>query len=209
MVFACAPAAHAVTLAAYDGHPAGGAPIGGQWQAWADDAHIPTYTGKVILKVDPCGCFFGVWAPWSPTIYVDSYGTSPADSTLYHELGHTFDWQMQQEQPALGARFRTTLLHVWGRDEMTGRLAEWGVDDGLTPISMNEFFAVSYDQCAQHRRTTYGDVQTFLSSAVPFPPAIARAPPRRGLIWTYWRQVTTCRLIREFAHAWHRAGSAG
>lgn len=123
-----------------------GAPIGGQWQSWANEAKVPTWPGRVELAVTGCpesGAIGCTWLSSPPIVHVVP-GLQPAlsRSTLYHELGHVFAARY------IGARQQAAFEHAWGLS------APWSsqLPYGGTP---EEWFAEGYQLCALHESWTY------------------------------------------------------
>ena len=132
-----------------------GTPVGGQWQQWADEAHVPTLSGDLIVVVNDAvsmcaGADYGCSISPNDQLnyhgpamtFVDSYpdGTGTTQDQFYEELGHQFDWA------DLTTAERTQFATVWGSDlpwwDSASSLAR-GQEDGL------EFeFALDYADCA-------------------------------------------------------------
>jgi hypothetical protein len=143
---------HAVTLV-----DAQGQPIGGQWQHWANEAHVPTLSGELTLilgSADP-GCPVACsTAPGNIERLPDgsffSSATLPTETwvvphlatewNLDWELGHQFDWRyLTDAQRAMFADLWHLDLPWW--DSQTA--AQNGREDGLEAV-----FAQDYADCA-------------------------------------------------------------
>ena len=122
-----------------------------RWQAWIRRSLVPTVNGRVTVSMRGCpaqrgvvGCVFSTQLS---TVYIDGRrAVMPA--TLYHELGHLFDWRV------LNKRERRRFKRLAGKPRQ-----RW-FKGGNPPA---EQFAEAYSFCARYRRiksirayTTYG-----------------------------------------------------
>ena len=111
-----------------------------RWQRWVRRSLMPVVNGRVKVGMSGCpahpraiGC---VYSTRLTTIYLDVRRAS-LPATLYHELGHLFDWRV------LNNRERRRFRRLVG---MSGR----GWFGGKTPPA--ERFAEAYSFCARYRR---------------------------------------------------------
>lgn len=128
-----------------------GRPLPERWQRWVRRSLVPVVNGRVKVGLDGCpahpravGC---VYSTRLSTVYIDSR-RAVLPATLYHELGHLFDWRV------LNNRERRRFKRLIG-------MGSRGWFSGSTPPA--EQFAEAYSFCARYRRiksirayTTYG-----------------------------------------------------
>ncbi len=122
-----------------------------RWQRWVRRSLVPTVDGRVTVSLNGCpghpkavGC---VYSNRLSRVYIDS-GRAVMPATLYHELGHLFDWRV------LNNRERRRFKRLAGQGRQ-------GWFSGRNPPA--EQFAEAYSFCARYRRiksirayTTYG-----------------------------------------------------
>jgi hypothetical protein len=130
-----AHAASALTMTA-----PGGRALGGAWQRWARASLMPTVSGRVTVRLQPCpalpraaGC---VYRNRKRTIYIKP-GVRRPRSVMLHELGHLFDLRVMNNGDR--GRFRR-IMHA-------GRRRWW---QGRIPLA--EQFAEAYSFCARYKR---------------------------------------------------------
>ena len=128
-----------------------GRPLPARWQRWVKRSLVPVVNGRVRVGLRGCpdhpravGC---VYSDRLSRVYIDSRRAA-LPSTLYHELGHLFDWRV------LNNRDRRRFKRIVGRSRQ-------GWFSGRSKPS--ELFAEAYSFCARYRRiksirayTTYG-----------------------------------------------------
>jgi hypothetical protein len=128
-----------------------GRPLPARWQRWVKRSLVPLVNGRVKVGLKGCpdhpravGC---VYSTRLSTVYIDQ-GRAVLPATLYHELGHLFDWRV------LNNRERRRFKRLVG-------MGSRGWFSGRTPPA--EQFAEAYSFCARYRRirsirgyTTYG-----------------------------------------------------
>jgi hypothetical protein len=125
-----------------------GQPVGGIWQAWANESRVPTYALPVVLTTTAqgleafCGSTFypACSEPGDdpPEIALDPAFNPRWD--LYHELGHIFDWTHLTD--ANRVRFEVLM------DDTGKRWDEYTDTSGLGGAS--DDFAQLYSFCAEH-----------------------------------------------------------
>jgi len=165
-LLACAAPAQAVTLV-----DDSGAPIGGQFQAYADRAQVPTLAGTLIIRETnpacPVACSQGpgdqaVNADGSLWVDTPAYGPAitwavPAAGEYQFdwELGHQFDWAYltDDDRREFAAMWRDPTGQWWDSEAVLSR----GGEDGLERV-----FAADYASCA-----------------MGYPPAAAAEPANR------------------------------
>jgi len=122
-----------------------------RWQRWVRRSLVPVVNGRVKVGLNGCpghprvvGC---VYSTRLSTVYIDG-DRAVLPATLYHELGHLFDWRVLNNRER--RRFKR-LLGMGSRGWFSGR---------MPPA---EQFAEAYSFCARYRRirsirayTTYG-----------------------------------------------------
>lgn len=104
------------------------------YQAWADNARVPTPPGTVTLDLAGCDELFACAPEGSRSIFLSADDASPR--VLLHELGHVFD---------------DTVLPAWARDRFQAilrRRGAWAAASSRRPA--NEQFAEAYALCARH-----------------------------------------------------------
>ena len=74
-----------------------GRPLPGRWQKWVRRSIVPIVDGRVKVSLAGCpahpravGC---VYSTRLGTVYIDQ-DRAVLPATLYHELGHLFDWRV-------------------------------------------------------------------------------------------------------------------
>jgi hypothetical protein len=117
-----------------------GRPLPGRWQLWADQALVPTVTGRVRVRVRRCparpssaGCVYTK----RPRVVFVRLGLQDPRGVLLHELGHVYDLLVMNN------RDRGTFRRIMGR-----RSAKWW--RGTRPLA--EQFAEAYSWCARYAR---------------------------------------------------------
>ena len=161
-----------------------GRPVGGEMQRWVDQAHVPTYPGRVVFSTDVAricgaaslGCMLPPtcdlplppdfvacpWRGWTPEVVV-----APGDRwTLEHELGHVFDYRYLT--PAL----RRHLVPLLGE-----RGHPWFINEDAM-----DAFANTYAYCAETANLTRDGWPSYGAEATTAADLIA-----------------TCRLIKRVA----------
>lgn len=126
-----------------------GQPVGGKWQRWADQSHMPIFHMTVGLVVASsssttakCGPHPACVTPWDkpPTIWLsttlDHARPVYARQDLYHEEGHVFDWYYLTDTT------RQQLERVMG--DRGQNWAEGGTPNG----GASDDFANAYAGCA-------------------------------------------------------------
>src|SRR4051794_22115269 len=117
-----------------------GAPLGGQWQAWANASLVPTVRGTVTVRATGCpglpkvaGCVYTV----QPRVVYLKRGISNPRGVLLHELGHVYDLTVLSDADRGGFRKIMGASHTrW-----------WS---GKRPLA--EWFAEAYSWCARYAR---------------------------------------------------------
>lgn len=185
--------AKAVTLVTPTGQP-----VGGKWQAWANEAKVPT-VAKLVLDVSEadaqgsCGgadaCSYG-WQPGTERETVVAPNAGRRD--FYYELGHQFDWQRLK-----GAN-RQYLAREWGAPH-----AHWldsqasidaGSEDGLEAV-----FPDIYADCALGVNDQGDDISVGFVGKKYSPPGVTpkintcsylvQVAHSRTWTWTLWSKV--------------------
>lgn len=109
-----------------------GAPWGGTWQRWADQSRIPTPTGQVTLRTEPCPVLFNGRAaiacilPNLRVIYVRLDQRPWRKRALLHELGHLIEHELATDNDR----------------------AAWAAATGRPWTIATELFADAYADCA-------------------------------------------------------------
>ena len=111
-----------------------------RWQRWVKRSIVPIVDGRVKVSLAGCpahpravGC---VYSTRLSTVYIDQ-DRAVLPATLYHELGHLFDWRV------LNNRERRRFKRLVGRSKS-------GWFSGKTQPA--EQFAEAYSFCARYRR---------------------------------------------------------
>lgn len=170
--------ADAVTLAPIEGAPTQ------RYQAWADRAKVPTVSAAVqfYLRSDP-SCPGGRTS-CAGNVPLRIFLGDHDRWTLYHELGHIFDYVVMGSG-AGGDPFATT---SWRQRFLAIRGDSGGWRQGVNPP--HEHFAQAYMFCAMDPRK------------------LPRGP-RKGFIWQYGYAGTTDRQHRRSCRLIYRAWQAG
>jgi hypothetical protein len=122
--------------------------VGGHWQRWVAQAHVPTPAVRVVLASSRICDIPGVQASQACSGGPDPYELAAYDRwSLYFELGHIYD------MATLTSVERARLARLWGQpharwDDSTAEL-DRGREDGLTVD-----FAAAYATCAVGRAPT-------------------------------------------------------
>lgn len=193
LTIASATSASAVILEGENGSAA-------QYQAWADQAAVPTYPGVVRLTIGggagecgnplDIGCT-DVASDGVPQIWVDQGDRQ----TLYHELGHVFDFMVGSDG------YRAWFAGIW--QVTVPPSAWWQPSPALSDGPLGEWFAEGYRECAD-------GVQGFMplgqetaalsySTIYGYPGGTLTGPVSRRR-WALRKQRMVCDLIRVMAN---------
>jgi len=161
-----------------------GAPVGGQWQAWANASQVPTIAGPLTFVSDPQA----VWAfceqvvagcSSSPDFYPGDPWEVAATTrwSLYAELGHEFDWRYLTDA---NRQQLEELWHVWPA-------AWWDTDTVATENGVQGDFAAAYADCAA------GNYAPTTEHAFADGPVIDtnHLQATCDLIWTIWERANS------------------
>lgn len=171
-----------------------GAPVGGQWQRWANESYAPGYRGTVTLDLSAhadnfyCGGAIGCsvnegLTTSNPEIFDFPNGDRwTRRYSLLYELGHVFDYRYLTDGD------RRAIMRLWHIEAHAGKPVLdrwWQGEANLTPSSKvpGEWFSDGYVICAEYRDWTKAAAAT-TSTAPGYPLA---------------RQRALCRMIRRFA----------
>jgi hypothetical protein len=117
-----------------------GRPMPARWQRWVKRSLVPVVDGRVKVSLSGCpahpsavGC---VYSTRLSTVYIDRR-RAVLPATLYHELGHLFDWRV------LNNRERRRFKKLIGKSRQ-------GWFKGRPQPA--EQFAEAYSFCARYRR---------------------------------------------------------
>jgi hypothetical protein len=159
LVAATAPADARTVLVARSGKP-----MPSRWQRWARQSLVPVVDGRVQVVLSGCpahpqavGC---TYSNRLSTVYVDKH-RAVLPATLYHELGHLFDWRV------LNNRDRRRFKRLVGQPRQ-------GWFRGRREPA--EQFAEAYSFCARYRRIK--SIRTYATYGYDPSPAAHRAACR-------------------------------
>jgi hypothetical protein len=117
-----------------------GKPLPARWQGWVKRSLVPVVDGRVKVVLTGCPAHRGavgcVYSNRLSTVYIDQR-RAVLPATLYHELGHLFDWRV------LNNRDRRRFKRLIGQSRR-------GWFEGKRQPA--EQFAEAYSFCARYRR---------------------------------------------------------